>query len=185
MSKKEKKLAAEKKRREQEAVAAEEAAPSGEANDWKEKYLRTLAELDNFRKRTERDKAQTRAFALESLMRDVLPVLDDLELAIDAEGDADAIREGVRLALRSARNVLEAHGLKPIEALGEPFDPRVHEAMAAIPAGDAPANTIVTELRKGYQLHDRVLRPSRVHIAMAPPQPQPERDREQDEASEE
>ena len=139
------------------------------AAEWREKYLRSLADLDNYRKRMERDSEQQRMYACEGLMKAILPVLDDLQMACDAEGGADAIREGVALALRKAHGVLEECGLKPIEAMGKPFDPRFHEAMGGFPRADAAPGTVVVELRRGYQLHDRVIRPSRVQIAMAPP----------------
>jgi molecular chaperone GrpE len=160
------------------AGAAEEAqragapaAPPDPAAEWRDRYLRALAELDNYRKRADRDREIARTYATEGLLRDLLPVLDDLETALTIEGSLDAIREGVGLALRHLVNGLEAKGMRPIEALGQPFDPRFHEAMGVVPAGDKPPGTIVAELRKGYVFHDRILRPSRVQIAMAPPEP--------------
>lgn len=143
--------------------------PKGEdpSAEWREKYLRTLADLDNYRKRMEREREQQRLYACEGLMKGVLPVLDDLEMACDAAGDADAIRQGVALALRKALGVLEENGLRRIDAVGKPFDPRFHEAMGGEPS-DAPPGTVVVEMSRGYQLHDRVIRPSRVRIAMTP-----------------
>lgn len=138
------------------------------AAEWREKYLRSLADLDNYRKRMERERQQHRLYACEDLVKAILPVLDDLQMACEAEGGADAIRQGVALALRKALGVLEEGGLKPIEAVGKPFDPRLHEAMGSLPSADAPPGTVVAELRRGYQLHDRVIRPSRVQIAVAP-----------------
>jgi len=163
-----------KKQEGSEPEAAEGAAPEAPqdpAAEWRDKYLRALAELDNYRKRTERDREIARTYATEGLLRDVLPVVDDLETALTIEGSLDAIREGVALALRHLVNALDAKGMKQIEALGLPFDPRVHEAAGVVPAaaGQAPG-TVVAELRKGYAFHDRVLRPARVQIAMAPPQ---------------
>jgi molecular chaperone GrpE len=148
------------------------------AAEWRDKYLRLLADNDNFRKRVERDREQTRLYACEGLMRDLLPVLDGLQLAIDAPGDAGAIRDGVQLALQEALRIMADKGLAPIDALGEMFDPRFHEAVGALPATEGQAQgTIVAELRRGYRLHERVLRPSRVHIAMQPQQPgKPDKD---------
>jgi molecular chaperone GrpE len=137
--------------------------------EWRDKYLRALAELDNYRKRMERDREIARTYATEALLRDVLPVVDDLETALSVDAKVDALKEGIALALRHLMNALEAKGMKPIDALGLPFDPRVHEAMGVVPAGKNPPGTIVEELRKGYVFHDRVLRPARVQIAMAPP----------------
>ena len=158
----------------EEAVAGAEGAaaphaPPDPAAEWRDKYLRALAELDNYRKRTERDREIARVYATDALLRDVLPVVDDLETALRIEGSLDAIREGVALALRHLVNALEAKGMKPIEALGKPFDPRFHEAMGIVPAEGKAPGTVVTELKKGYVFHDRVLRPARVQIAMGPP----------------
>jgi len=164
-------------RKERQAAEADDARENGidvevtEAGEeaWRDKYLRTLAELDNYRKRMERERELGRAYALEGLMRDLLPVLDDLELAATAAAGDEAIREGIDVARRRALNVLEGKGMRAIEALGEAFDPRFHEAVGAIPGTGQPAGTIVNELRRGYVLNDRVLRPSRVQIAMEPP----------------
>jgi len=152
---------------------AEEAAPD-EAATWREKYMRALAEQDNVHKRLERAKEQARRYALESFLRDFLPVLDALECAIAAKGDAAALREGVCLAMQDALRILKENGLEPIEAQGRPFDPRWHEATAAIPVADKPAGTVLNELRRGYRFHDRVLRASRVEVAMPVPEPRPE-----------
>lgn len=154
---------------------ADEAAPptpEEEAEAWRDKYMRVLAELDNYRKRQERDRVQMRQYAVEGLARDLLPVLDALEMAQDAQGGADAIRAGVAIAIKDALRVLGDKGVERIPAEGEAFDPRFHEAAGAAPATEEhPPGTIVTELRTGYRLNDRVLRASRVHIAMAAPKP--------------
>ena len=158
-----------------DAAAAPEAPPDAAA-EWRDKYLRALAELDNYRKRSERDREIARVYATDALLREVLPVVDDLETALKIEGKLDAIREGVALALRHLVNALEAKGMKPIDALGKPFDPRFHEAMGVVPAEGKAPGTVVTELKKGYVFHDRVLRPARVQIAMAPPAAPPKGD---------
>jgi molecular chaperone GrpE len=152
---------------------AEAASAEAEAAkvDWKDKYLRTLAELDNSRKRAEKETEQRRRYALEGFLRELLPVLDALEhAAAEAEGP---VGEGLRLALADARAVLKRAGAEPIEAQGRPFDPRFHEAAGMEPGGPGVApGTVVREERRGYRFHDRVLRPSRVHIAVAPPAPE-------------
>jgi len=153
----------------------EESLPEGvqpieENLDYKDKYLRMLADVDNMRKRGERERAAARKFALEALMRDLLPVLDALEFAGAAEGDAEAIREGIKLATTSALRVLQNHGLETIEAHGAHFDPRFHEAVAMRPVPELEANTVALEERRGYVLNERVLRPSLVHVVMAPPE---------------
>lgn len=151
-------------------VPPEADAPSEEnGNDWREKYLRSLAELDNFRKRMERDREMSRRYALEDLVRALLPVLDNLELACASEGGAEAIRDGVALALKDALRVLGDRGLEAIEAMDRPFDPHLHEAMAGIPDTAHEPGTCVAELCRGYSLHGRVLRPSKVHVAVEPP----------------
>ena len=159
----------------QPEVALPESLPDGvqpveENLDYKDKYLRVLAEFDNMRKRGERERAAARKFALEALMRDLLPVLDALEFAGAAEGDAEAIREGIQLATTSALRVLQSHGLETIEAHGEKFDPRFHEAVAMRPHEELAPETVALEERKGYVLNERVLRPSLVHVVMAPPE---------------
>ena len=136
--------------------------------DFKDKYLRTLAEFDNMRKRGERERISARKYALEGLMRDLLPVLDSLEFAASAQGDADAIREGIEIALAGALRVLQSHGLETIVSHGEVFDPRVHEAIGMMPHDEFEAGRVAVEHRKGYLLAERVLRPSQVHIVIAP-----------------
>jgi molecular chaperone GrpE len=150
------------------AAAAAPAPPPDDAAQWRDKYLRALAELDNYRKRQERDREIARLYATEALLREVLPVVDDLETASRIDANPDAIREGIALALRHLVNALEAKGMRPIDALGQPFDPRFHEAMGFLPAAGKPPNTVVAELKRGYVFHDRVLRPAKVQIAMAP-----------------
>ena len=144
-------------------------APEAKEPDWKDKYLRALAELDNSRKRGEKEAEQRRRYALEGFLRELLPVLDAMESAASAEG---AVGEGVRLALADARAVLRRAGVEPIEAVGQLFDPRLHDAAGMEPAGPGQApGTVLREVRRGYRFHDRVLRPSRVFIAIAPPAP--------------
>lgn len=138
--------------------------------DWQDKYLRTLAELDNFRKRTEREREQVRRYALEGFLRQLLPVLDALGLAADAAGGAKAIRKGLKMALSDLRRLLGDHGVEEIEALEQPFDPRWHEAVGMVPADENPPGMVVKEERIGYRLGDRVLRASRVHITVALPE---------------
>ena len=166
------------KKQEQEEIQEEVVQPEEAviADEWREKYLRTLAELDNFRKRVERDQAQMRKYASEPLMRSLLPILDVLELAASADGDDEAIREGVCLAVNDALRIMGEMGLEPIEAIDQPFDPRIHEAVGVFPDPDREPGIVIREERRGYRIHDRVLRPSRVHITTAPPEPaeQPE-----------
>ncbi|MGQ0614729.1 MAG: nucleotide exchange factor GrpE [Planctomycetaceae bacterium] len=146
---------------------AENGAEGGE--EWRDRYLRTLADLDNFRKRVERDREQARLYAVEKLIRDLLPALDSLEMACAAAGDAEALREGVSLALQEALRILGERGVASIEALGELFDPRFHEAAGTRVDAVRPQGTILEVLRRGYKLHERLLRPARVVITVSPP----------------
>ena len=172
---------------ESKATAKEEAEAKGEAEeeDWKERYLRALAEQENFRKNTERERARERKYAEEALMRDLLPVLDALQMACSAEGDVEAIRKGIDLARHSLLNVLQEHGLQAIEAEEAAFDPSLHEAMATIAHTEHEPGTIVMEVSRGYTLRGRLLRASRVHVAVAPPEPaKQEREEEEQEGGE-
>jgi len=164
---------------ERPAVAGDETSPPvvekavpDEAAQWREKYMRILAEQENSRKRLEREKEQARCYALESFLRDFLPVLDALECALAAQCDAGALREGVGLAMQDALRILKEKGLEPIEVEDQPFDPRWHEATAAVPVADKTPGTVLREVRRGYRFRDRVLRASRVEVAMPVPEPQ-------------
>jgi molecular chaperone GrpE len=131
--------------------------------------LRERAEIENQRKRLQRDVEQARKFANERLLGDLLPVCDSLErgLAID-NADVAALREGMDLTLKALLKVAEANGLKPIDPLGQPFNPELHQAMTMVAAPGKPPNTVVAVMQKGYALNDRLLRPALVAIAKAP-----------------
>jgi molecular chaperone GrpE len=131
--------------------------------------LRERAEIENQRKRLQRDLEQARRFANERLLGDLLPVCDSLErgLAVD-NADIAALREGMDLTLKALLKVAEANGLKPIDPLGQPFDPERHQAMTMVAAPGKAPNTVVAVMQKGYALNDRLLRPALVAIAKAP-----------------
>ena len=144
-----------------EEPAAEEApAPADDA------YLRLAADFDNYRKRVARESAQLSQRANERLLNELLPVLDDLERALEAaaEHEEAKLEEGVRLVHRSLLGLVERHGLKEIETNGA-FDPHVHEALLAQPGEGAEEGSVLQVLQKGYTLGDRVLRPARVIVA--------------------
>ena len=147
----------------------DQAVESPVEEDFKDKYLRALAEMENVRKRSEREAANASRYALETMLRDLLPALDTLEYALAAAGDAAAIREGVQLAVDEMHRILGDRGFARIEALHQPFDPRWHEAVGMLPSEEHPQGTVLVEERTGYLLHDRVLRPSRVQISMGSP----------------
>jgi len=144
--------------------------PVAELERERDEYLDSLrrlkAEFDNFRKRTARDQASLAARASEALVKDLLPVLDDLERALEAaeEHEEAKLEEGVRLVQRSLADALRRHGLEVIDTDGA-FDPHVHEALLTQPADDAEPGSVVQVLQKGYKLGDRVLRPARVVVA--------------------
>ncbi|MDN5924047.1 MAG: nucleotide exchange factor GrpE [Xanthomonadales bacterium] len=128
--------------------------------------LREHAEVENQRRRMQRDLEQARRFANEKLLRELLPVCDNLErgLATDHPG-ADALREGMLLTLKSLLKVMDDHGLTRIDPEGQPFNPEHHEAMSMIESDTHAPNTVVSVLEKGYVLNDRLLRPARVIVA--------------------
>jgi molecular chaperone GrpE len=148
-----------------EAKAAEAEARAAQAYD---RFLRAQAELDNVRKRTARELAENVRFANEQLVRELLPVLDNLERALAAAGDDEgpvaALREGVSLTQAQIHNVLKKYGVSPVEALGRPFDPNVHEAVQRVES-DQPEGTVVAELQRGYLLNGRLVRPAMVAVA--------------------
>ena len=130
--------------------------------------MRERAEIENQRKRLQRDLEQARKFANERLLGDLLPVCDSLERGLAVENaDTGALREGMDLTLKALTKVAESNGLKAIEPLGQPFNPEQHQAMSMVDAPGAAANTVVAVLQKGYVLNDRLLRPALVAIAKA------------------
>jgi molecular chaperone GrpE len=131
-----------------------------------ESYLRLAADFDNYRKRVAREHAELTQRANERLLHELLPVLDDLERALEAAAQHEEakLEEGVKLVHRAFLTLLERHGLSEIETNGA-FDPHVHEALLAQPAEDAEEGSVLQVLQKGYRLGDRVLRPARVIVA--------------------
>jgi molecular chaperone GrpE len=153
-----------------EEPVAEESAPApspaepAQAPD--ESYLRLAADFDNYRKRVAREQVDLTRRANERLLNELLPVLDDLERALDAaaEHEEAKLEEGVRLVHRSLLGLVERHGLSEIETEGA-FDPHVHEALLAQPGEGADEGSVLQVLQKGYKLGDKVLRPARVIVA--------------------
>jgi len=136
-----------------------------------EQYLRTLAEMENLRKRTQRDKEELAKYANESILREILPVIDNLERAVEhaeqAEND-DGLFEGVQMTLTQFGQLLSKFGVEPVDAVGQPFDPAYHQAMGQMESAEHPVNTVVQQMQKGYQLNKRLLRPAFVMLAKAP-----------------
>ena len=136
----------------------------------KDRALRAQAELENFKKRSMRDKTESLRYANEGLLRALLPVIDNLQRAVDharASREIDALVEGVELVLRSFLDALDRHGVKPVDAHGNQFDPSRHEAIGHVESSE-PANTVVAEHQRGYTFHDRLLRPAMVTVGKGP-----------------
>lgn len=131
-----------------------------------DRFVRERAELENFKKRMQRERAEALRFACEPLIRDLLPVVDNLERALEhSEGNGKSVVEGVQLVLKSLLDILERHGVKRIEAVGEPFDPTRHEAMARLESSEHEPNRVVEQHHTGYFLHERLLRPALVTVS--------------------
>ncbi len=145
----------------------------GEVADLKDKMLRVAADYENFKKRIERERQQTLKYAGEQILREMLPVVDNLERAVssgviegvDVEKKLAALQEGVELTLKSLKNSLEKFEVKPIETVGQPFDPNRQEAMTMEPSEDVPANHVVSEFERGYFYKDRLLRAAKVIVS--------------------
>jgi len=144
------------------------AALSAEVAEWKDRCLRAAADMENVRRRARLDAEEARKFANERLVSELLPVLDNFGRALDAADqteDFEALRTGVQLIHRQLDELLTRAGLVRIEAEGQTFDPNLHEAIMQVePEGDQPPHLVVQELRPGYRLNDRVVRPSLVKV---------------------
>lgn len=149
-----------------DALAAAEAKA---AENW-DRYLRAAAELDNVRKRAERDVEKARKFALEDFGRELLGVRDSLEMGIQAaaNADAEALLEGKEATLKLLRTTMERFGIEEIDPEGEPFDPELHEAMTMQPSAEVEPGSVLNVVQKGYQLNGRLLRPAMVVVAAEP-----------------
>jgi molecular chaperone GrpE len=141
----------------------------------KDRALRCQAELENYRKRAQREIEEERRYANLPLLRDLLPVLDNVHRAIEAAGktpDASGLLEGFRLVAQQLEGVLARHHCVPIEALHAPFDPHRHDAILQQPSAEHPANTVLLVTQTGFQLHDRVVRPSQVIVSAPATEPE-------------
>jgi molecular chaperone GrpE len=133
-----------------------------------ERFLRAAAELDNFRKRKEREVSDLRKYANQMLLRELLGVVDNLERALAASlenSETEGLREGVEMTLKELLKIFDQFKVTPIEAHEQPFDPNHHEAVMQEPSDAFPPNTVVKELQKGYMLRDRLLRPAMVVVS--------------------
>jgi molecular chaperone GrpE len=154
-------------------------AKQAEIDDLKDKALRAHAEVDNVRKRAEREKEDAAKYAITKLARDIVGVGDNFQRAIDAvptgaaEQDATlkSFLEGVTMTERELLNVLDRHGIKRLQPMNEPFNPHLHQAVTQVPRDDVPTGTIVAVYQAGYTIADRVLRPAMVGVAQSAPKP--------------
>jgi molecular chaperone GrpE len=153
----------------EERIAALEA----ERNELKDRMLRIAAEFENWKKRARVTQTESEAAARERVLRDVLEIADNLERAAAMTGpggavDGAAVLKGVTLVLRVLQQKLERHDVKPFEAKGEPFDPRVHEAISRVESADVPSGSVAVELQKGYRIGDKLLRAAMVSVSTGP-----------------
>lgn len=143
-----------------------------ERDEQTERALRAQAELDNVRKRLAREAEQLRQFAILPLVADLLPSLDNLKRAIEAaekSGNVEELLQGIRMVSNAFSEVLVRHGVTKISTEGESFDPNLHEALGQYPSPDHASMTIIQEVESGWQLNDRVVRPSKVIVSSGPP----------------
>lgn len=149
-------------------LQAQVAEKEKEAGDLKDKYLRLLADSDNARKRMRQQSEESVRIQREGFLRDLLPIVDNLERAVEAARGGDnskPIVEGVEMVLRSLLDFLKSHGVTQLNAVGQPFDPQLHEAVDQVVGSEHAPNTVVNEFHRGYLIGDRMLRPARVSVA--------------------
>lgn len=145
---------------------ADRAALEDEAGKLREALLRTRAEMDNLHKRSEREIEKSRRYAVEGLLRDLVPVIDSLDQGLESSGEEQGpASEGLGLTRKLLLDTLARYGLAIVDPLGERFDPQWHEAMSMQPSSEDEPDTVLNVLQKGYRLHDRVVRPARVIVS--------------------
>jgi molecular chaperone GrpE len=149
-----------------------------EKNDLKDKFLRVMADMENLRRRTEREVADARTYAVANFARDMLNVADNVRRGIEtvpeearatAEGSFKSLVEGIELTERDLLKTLERHGVKKLDPMGQKFDPHLHQAMFEVPNPDVPSGTVVQVVQSGFVIGDRVLRPALVGVAKGGP----------------
>jgi molecular chaperone GrpE len=149
-----------------DSTAADVSKLEREIADLRDRSIRTLADFDNYRKRADREREDIRRYATTELLRDLVGVVDNLNLALGSGGSADDLKKGVELTLRQFADLLRRNGVREVAALGERFDPAQHEAVSKHEDASVSVPTVVVELRRGYFLHDRLLRPAMVRVAL-------------------
>lgn len=165
-----------------EPQAGDSAPPSAQKNqddraakaeEYYNQLVRTMADFENFRKRAARERMETARYASTALLEKLLPILDNLEMALSAtekakEQSVDSLKTGVSMVLQQFKTALKDSGMEEIDATGQPFDPNLHEAVSQQESADVPEGHVALQLRKGYKIHDRLLRPASVVVAKPP-----------------
>ena len=152
---------------------AELQAKAAKADETWDRYVRLNADFDNFRKRATRDREDGMRSSQERLLNKLLPVIDNFDMAMAATGSAqnitlESLKAGVQMIQGQLKAVLSESGVEEIDAIGKPFDPNLHEALSQMESADAPEGTVLQQLRKGYKMRDRLLRPASVIVAKKP-----------------
>ncbi|RZB30809.1 MAG: molecular chaperone GrpE [Desulfobacteraceae bacterium Eth-SRB1] len=139
-----------------------------EAKENYDRFLRVSAEFENYKKRSTREMSEFRKFSNESLIKEMLSVVDNLERALDSQSNKQArtgLVEGVAMTLKEILNIFEKFSVKPVESLGKPFDPAIHQAVMQEETDGHPENIVTNEMQKGYMMHDRLIRPAMVVVS--------------------
>lgn len=165
----------EREMRETAEEAAADAPPPADApaepqDDYRNRYIRAVADFENFRKRSERERTDFARYATAGVLREMLPVLDNFDRALEHAEEGDDFHKGVLMIYKQLFDVLQKHGLKVIDETGVHFDPNVHEGVIREEDPSVPSHTVVAVLQKGYFLHDRLLRPAMVKVAVGGPE---------------
>jgi molecular chaperone GrpE len=159
------------------AASAEEAALQQQLSQLKDLLLRRSAEFENYKRRVEQELLTTIRMANEGLVLAILPIMDDLERSLKAgtsSNDPTAFYRGVELIAQKLLKVLESQGVRAFESNGQPFDVHRHDALLQVPKADVPPHTIIEEVERGYEMHDKVIRHAKVVVSAAPPNPSEE-----------
>ncbi|MFN0051688.1 MAG: nucleotide exchange factor GrpE [Planctomycetales bacterium] len=150
------------------SLTAQLEAVKAERQEYQQKWLLAIADLENYRRRVSKEMEQDRRFASLPLARDLLPALDNLQRGLEAarvSHDTEKLIEGVQMVARQLDEVLARHSVVPIQALDQPFDPNLHQALQQVPTADKPPLTVLAEYERGFMMHDRVVRPSTVIVS--------------------
>ena len=148
-----------------------------EVAELQERLLRSQAEMENFRRRTQKEAQDAARYQSVPLIRDLLPFMDNLQRAIDAAeqtGDTQNLIEGIKMVSAQLEQVVSGHNAKKIDPAGQPFDPNEHEALSQVPSPDHEPMTVIQVVEAGYRIHERIVRPAKVIVSCAPPEPAPQ-----------